>query len=415
MKTWITYIAAVLMGLATALLFGDTPGASGVLADVSSFLINLGIFITIPVILFTFPSAVASLGKDMKGKKAAASIVAWSLVTAVVLPLIAVALFAVFPVSFPVTSTAGSAPGTLSAFASYTGSAALSSLYPRNAVLSIAAVTDFILPVIIISWIFGLALRPSCDIIRPAYTVINSFAEVMYRVSRTYTVFGTFLAYFASASLFIDFYQEKTLLASPRFGFLALGGTLFLSIAMLPLLYGAVTGFRKNPYKVILRSLASMLAGFSAGNIVAAIPVAESTARLNNGVQKRAASAAIPLSAIIGKAGSAAISVLVMLSLFQATAMEKPSLALSLAAAGAAAAISFVSSASSGAEIAFITVMALNLLGIELYGAENAIIAMLPLLCGFGSLIDTQIAAMGASICSIYIDTDIEVPLSDTI
>ena len=50
MKTWITYIAAILMGLATALLFGDAVYASGILSAISSFLVSLGIFITIPII-----------------------------------------------------------------------------------------------------------------------------------------------------------------------------------------------------------------------------------------------------------------------------------------------------------------------------------------------------------------------------
>ena len=415
MKTWITYIAAVLMGLATALLFGDTSAAAGILSWLSSFLVDLGIFITIPVIVLTFPPAVASLGKDMKGRKAAASIIGWSIITAIVLPLAGALIFTLSPVSFPVTSTAGSTPGTLAALASYYGTAALSSLYPRNAFLSIAASMDFILPAIIICWIFGLALRPSCDTIRPAYTVMNSFSEVMHRISRTYAVLGSFLVYGASASLFIDLYQEKTAIAAPRFGLLVLIASAAAAVLILPLLYGAMTGFRKNPYRLLYRSLAPMLAGFSAGSIIAAIPIAESISRQNLGVQKRVSSVAIPLSAAIGKAGSAFVSVQALLALFQATAMSRPSFAVALAAAGAAALISFASSASAGSEIAFITVMSLRLLGIDLYGGENAVLALLPLLCGFGALLDAEIAVMSASIASVSIDTDIEVPISDTI
>ena len=119
MKTWITYIAAVLMGLATALLFGDIPGAADILSGISSFLVNLGVFIAVPVVVLTLPSAVASLGKDRKGGKTASSVIIWSVTTAIILPLAAVVIFSFFPVSFPVTSTAGSHPGRLSAYATY--------------------------------------------------------------------------------------------------------------------------------------------------------------------------------------------------------------------------------------------------------------------------------------------------------
>lgn len=415
MKTWITYIAAVLMGLATALLFGDIPGAADILSGISSFLVNLGVFIAVPVVVLTLPSAVASLGKDRKGGKTASSVIIWSVTTAIILPLTAVVIFSFFPVSFPVTSTAGSPPGTLSAYATYSGTAALSALIPRNAFLSIAAATEFLFPVIIICWIFGLALRPSSDIIRPAYTVMNSFSEVMYRVSKTYAILASLIVYVSSASLFTELYQEKTILASPRFAILVALSATIAAFAILPLLYCALTGFRKNPYRIIIRSLAAMLAGFSTGSIAAVIPIIESTSRQNNGVQKRVASTAIPFSSVIGKAGSAFIAVITILSLFQATAMTKPSLAVSAAAAAVAMVISFLSSSAPGMEIAFITVMTLRVLDIELYGAENAIIALLPLITGAGTLLDAEIAAMSASVSSIFIDTDIDVPVSDTI
>ena len=56
-----------------------------------------------------------------------------------------------------------------------------------------------------------------------------------------------------------------------------------------------------------------------------------------------------------------------------------------------------------------------NILGINLYGAENAIVAFMPLLSGIGSLIDTAIAMLGASVVSSAAGTDIEVPYRDTI
>ena len=415
MKTWITYTAAILMGLATALLFGNAEYASGILSSISSFLVSLGIFITIPVILLTIPSGIASLGKNRKGGRCAGAIVLWAVASALILSLTAAVVYRFNPVTFPVTSTAGSAPGTLSTHVSYMLSAASSSLYPMNAFWSIASTTYLIVPVIIISWILGLSIRPSADVIRPAYTVMNSFAEVMYRISRTYTVYGFFLAYIASASMFVDIYQEKTLFAAPEYAVLIMVTLAVSVLVALPLLFGIFTKFKKNPYRVLYRSLASVLTAFASGNIIPTVPMNESIARQNNGVQKRVASTAVPFLAVIGRGGAAAISVVTMLPLFQATAGSVPETSVIAIAAGTAALVSFLASASAGTEIALVTVLSLNMLGINLYGAENAVIALLPLLGGCAAAIDAYSAALGSSVAAVFIDTDTEIPYSDII
>ena len=319
------------------------------------------------------------------------------------------------PESFPVTSSAGSAPGTLSALVSYSVSSAGSALYPLNALWSIASATRFIIPVIIISWILGLALKPSADIIRPAYTTMNSFSEVMYRISRTFSVFGFFIVFLSSASFFTTMYQEKTVFAAPGFILMLTLSAAVAVFAVLPLLYGVFTGFRKNPYSILYRSLPQMLMGLSTANSVASIPLSESIARQSLGVQKRVASTATPLLSVIGKGGSAAISVIALLSLYIATTETMPPGNVIAVTAVAAALVSFISSAATGTECAAITVIVLQMLGINLYGAENAIIAFLPMLCGMGAAIDALITAYGNSIAASSIQTDVEIPYRDTL
>ena len=415
MKTWITYLAALFMGLATAMLFGSFPQTAGILSSVSSYLISLGVFIAIPVVFITFASGTASLMKDRMGARTAGMTAIWAAVSTIILSIAAAAVFMLLPENFPVTSTAGSAPGTLSSHVSYMISSAESSLYPMNAFWSLSTATRFILPVIIISWILGLSLKPSADIIRPAYTVMNSFSEVMYRVSRTYSVYGFFIVFVASASLFTDIYQEKTLFAAPEYAILLSAAAAAAVLGVLPLLFAVFTGFRKNPYRVLCRAIAPMLMGLSSSSLIAAIPLSESVSRNSLGVQKRASSVTVPLLSVIGKGGSAFISVLVLLPLYQATTGTIPSLAVIAATAGAAALISFISSASAGTEIVLITVLSLEMLGINLYGAENAVIALIPVLGGLGTMIDALVTAYGSCIAASAMETDIEVPYRDTI
>ena len=403
------------MGLSSAMLFGTFPQTADILSAVSTYLINLSVFIAVPVLFITFASGTASLMKDRRGRKVALFSILWAIVTTILLSLAAVLIYTIRPVSFPVTSTAGSAPGTLITHASYMLGSSESALYPLNAIWSIASATRFIVPVVIIAWILGLALKPSADIIRPAYTVMNSFSEVMYRISRTFTVLGFFIIYIASASFFAELYEEKTVIASPAYAILTALAVAIALLFLIPFIYAIFTGFKKNPYKAIYRSLAPALFSFVTANTIAALPASESIARQNLGVQKRIASTTIPLLSIIGKGGSAMVSVIALLSLFQATTGEIPSATVSAAVAAVAAVISFVSSAAIGTEALVIAVVTLQILGINLYGAENALIAFSPIICGAGACIDTLLSCIGSSIAAAAIETDVEVPYKDII
>ncbi len=107
MKTWVTYIAALAMGFATALLFKDINGIFGIFMNIFYFGVNLSIALFIPIVLITFSSGVASLKKDQVGSKLSWGLIGWAVITSVLLPLVAVAVYKLFPTNFPVTSTAG--------------------------------------------------------------------------------------------------------------------------------------------------------------------------------------------------------------------------------------------------------------------------------------------------------------------
>ena len=85
------------------------------------------------------------------------------------------------------------------------------------------------------------------------------------------------------------------------------------------------------------------------------------------------------------------------------------------ATAAVAALVSFISAASTGSESVMITVITLNLLGINLYGAENALIAFMPVICGIATMLDAIIIECGNCIASAFVGTDTEVPYRDII
>ncbi|MBO5769908.1 MAG: dicarboxylate/amino acid:cation symporter [Spirochaetales bacterium] len=415
MKTWVTYMAALLMGFATCLLFGEYTLATDFFSAVSSYLINFSVYLFIPVLLITFASGIASLKKDEAGGRMFSSMIGWSISTTVILSVVAAVFYYFFPVKFPVTASAGSSLAGIEDAANMIATEAFGYLFPTNPLDLLSNVSTFLPPAIAIALVLGLALKPSSDIIRPAYTVVNSFAEVMYRITRTVTTFGWLLAYTSSSWFFLSLYQEKTILVVPEFLYKIILASVGVIFVVLPIIFWAYTGFRKNPYRAFFGSLSNLTIALTTGNIIISSLMGESVTRQNLGSQKRISSTAIPLFTLIARGGTAFISTLITLMLIQGATGQKPSIAICLIVSCAMMLTSLTASLFVGYETIFVIFLAMKLCNIYLAGAEAAIVALLPLINGIGILIDSFISNLGTIVGSVYVGTDIDTPYSDTI
>ena len=412
MKTWFTYIASILFAAATAFLFADYEMAANAFSIATTYLLRIGTLITIPLIVFSFPSAIASIRKDRMGAKVFSSLLSWTLATSILLPVVPSVIFYLYPSVFPVTSSAGSQGDVVGYFVNYAVSSNLNALNITNPFNAIATASGVFIPLLILSWIFGLFLKPSSDTIRPAYAVMNSFSEVIHKAARFYTVYGYVIAYFALTDLFLSSYVEKTVIAVPEFLLMLLIITSVIIFALLPLLFAIFTKFKKNPYKVLFLSISSIIMALGAGNTISSIATNISTARASLGVQKRNAVTSTFFLTVFAKGGSASISTFIVLTLI--TAMggildQNTIIFITLASIAS----SFVSFISFGMESVIITYIALKMLNIDLYGAESAIISILMVTNGLSSMIDAAIMAMGSKVVSVHTKTDIEIPYKD--
>lgn len=414
MKTWFTYIASVLFALATAFLFADYELAAIAFSQASTYLLRIGTFITIPLIAFSFTSAIASIRKDKLGTSVASGLTGWTIITTIILPIIPAVFFYLYPLSFPVTSSAGSSGNIVGYYVDYAMMSNASALAIVNPFNIMATASSVILPLLIISWIFGLFLNPSSDTIRPAYAVMNSFSEIMHKISRFYTVYGYIIAYFAFTNLFLSIYVEKTVLASPFFFIMLLVIALTIILVVLPLLFAIFTRFKKNPYKVLLLSLSTLIMATSTSDILSSVPINISTSRYSLGVQKRNAVTSTFFYTIFAKGGSAAVSTFLILTLITAMGgvIDTSSIVFIAIASSAA---SFVSFTSFGMESVITTYIALKMLNIELYGAESALLSILMITNGLSSLIDAAIMALGTKYISVKTKTDLDIPYKDYI
>ena len=392
------------MAGATAYTFSSSTPLLKMMSAATSFLTGVAALLFLVVSFVTIASGTASLRKNRLGGRTVRITIFWAVVTTLILSMLGVILANGIPQIFPVSSSAGG--NYTEVLSSFTSSI--------DALDSGSIIGKFFLPLVFAAFILGAALTPSSDVIRPAYTVMNSFSEAVYRIQRTAAYFGAFYVYVAGTAFFLNIWQEKTAFVSPK-PFVALAlSVLLVIIVVLPLLYAIFTGFRKNPYGVVGRGLAGLLTAFLSSNIYASSLMGESLSRSNMGIQKRISSTATPLSILIARGGTAFVSTLTTVTLLKTLGAEISTFALVILALTISG-LSLVSSFFPGVEIAVVSVFAIRFLNINVYGAEAAIVALLPILNGFAIMIDVLISFMASAIVGARTKTDAKIPLKDTI
>ena len=392
------------MAGATAYTFSSSTPLLKMMSAATSFLTGVAALLFLVVSFVTIASGTASLRKNRLGGRTVRITIFWAVVTTLILSILGVILANGIPQIFPVSSSAGG--NYTEVLSSFTSSI--------DALDAGSIIGKFFLPLVFAAFILGAALTPSSDVIRPAYTVMNSFSEAVYRIQRTAAYFGAFYVYVAGTAFFLNIWQEKTAFVSPE-PFVALALSVLLVImVVLPLLYAIFTGFRKNPYGVVGRGLAGLLTAFLSSNIYASSLMGESLSRSNMGIQKRISSTATPLSILIARGGTAFVSTLNTVTLLKTLGAEISTFALVILALTISG-LSLVSSFFPGVEIAVVSVFAIRFLNINVYGAEAAIVALLPILNGFAVMIDVLISFMASAIVGARTKTDAKIPLKDTI
>ena len=404
METWLTYLAALLMAFATAFAFPSSQTVLNAVSCASRTLTGVAVFLFIPVSFMTLSAGTASLRKDRIGRKTVTTAVIWTLVSSVVLSLLALVAVNILHVSFPVTASAGGDAVTL--FNDYASSSDITGV--------VSFMNTAFIPMLLLSLIAGMALTPSSDIIRPAYTVFNSLSEAMYRIEKCVTFFGAFYVYLAGTSLFITMWQEKTAFVSPSFFLKTAGASLAVLLVVIPLLYAVFTRFRKNPYRILSRGFSSLVFAFVSGNIYACALQNEAVNRYSLGVQKRIVSTLTPFGILITRGGTCFVSTFTVIALLKTLGAEISTFA-AVAMALVVVLLSLLSTLSAGSETALVIIVLLRVLNINMYGAEAAVISIIPFLNGIAAMIDITLISMASNIAALRTKTDVTIPLRDAI
>ena len=421
MKTWLTYLAAVAMGLAFQLTFRDSSTFVSVMGFMSNLVLKLGIFTVFPLAFFTMSSGTASLSRR-RGRTGFVwiSTIFWAILTSLVLSVIATLVFWIFPSAFPVTSTTPqSVQQSTAIYNSLTNSTitklVMANPLSLNAFLNFIKSSDCLIPVVFIALVFGYAVRPTSEIVRPAYITINSISEIMFRLARQIAKYLSIGLFFIAGAWFNDMWIDGTVLYSWRFVTLCCIAALLILLVAIPLIYAIVTGFRRNPYRQISRLISAAVASFFSDNYLFSQCTLYTDCRINLGIQKSVVSTSLPLHSILTKGGSSLVSTICTCSLIYTITGSIPSFIQMVTIAFACTLISFISCLHAGYEVVFIASYALGILDLNIAGAEFSLLGMIPLLNGIALMLDVVLAGLGTSFTAYHLKADCHIVRRDTV
>jgi len=421
MKTWLTYLASAAMGLAFQVVFKESSFFYSFVNFMASMTLKLSIFMVFPIIFFSMTAGTASLGRK-KGSNSFVwlSTFFWSLLTTIILSIVAAIAFSFLPRAFPVvdsTSLGSIQDSTLySTFSELTASRlALSNPLSTNSFLNLVKTSDALFPIMFFALVFGYAIRPTSEVLRPAYHVLNSLSEAMFRLSRQTAKALWIAIFFIAGTWFESLWQDGTVFAS--FEFITMlcivGFGTFLII--IPLIYAIATGFKRNPYRQIIRLLSAATAAFFSVNRLFIVPSLYTDCRVNLGIRKNVVSTALPLHSILTKGGSAMMGTLCSCSLVLATSGTMPTILEMVTIALTCTLVSFASSLHSGYEVLFCISCSLGLMGLNVSNSISSIIGILPLINGIALMFDTLLAGLGTSFTACNLKADCNIVKEDTV
>ena len=421
MKTWLTYLAAAAMGLAFELTFRDSLFFVSSMNFMADVVMKLGAFIVFPLAFFTMASGTASLSRR-RGRTSFVwlSTLFWALLTSLVLSLCAALVFRFLPEAFPETSTTPAAADQYNSLYSSLYSMTASKLVSANplsfnAFLNFVKSGDCLIPVILLALVFGYALRPTTQVIRPAYITLNSISEAMFRLARLVARFLWIGIFFLSGSWFYSIFKDGSVHYSSRFLILCIVVALVVLLGALPLIFSVATSFKRNPYKQISRLISAAVASFFSVNYLFSQSTLYTDCRTNLGIQKNIVSAALPLHSVLTKGGSALVSTVCTCSLIYAINGSLPTLLQTVTVAFACTLVSFICCIHAGYEVLFCVTFALGLLDLNLSGKEFSLIGLLPLINGIALMIDTMLAGLGTSFTACHLKSDCDIVGKDTV
>ncbi len=310
MKIWLKFLIGSALGLVLGIFLSPSDNLVG---SVSSVVLSVGRYALAPLVLFSFAVSLFELKSDRLLASFAMKSIVVILSSTVILVLVALVSVSVAPpteifkirgVSDTVATGAGSVDlGT-----------ALKEVFPANLFAVFASPEGYLLPICVLAAFLGFLFTQDKSVAKPLLPIFDATSRIFYHLNSIIVEFLEIgmIALGANSMLNIRRIGE-----SPAFveyvSHLLIDAGVVVLIVYPGILY-LIT--RKNPFKWIYASLAPMLAAAFSGDHRFALSSAIKTTKENLIVRRRVGSLGIPLMSLFARGGTALVSTVSFIFLF---------------------------------------------------------------------------------------------------
>jgi Na+/H+-dicarboxylate symporter len=401
MKRWVLNVLAVLIGGTAGLFLIPENFLYQLFEQVAILALSLVPFIVYIMLLPIISAGVASLNLQRLSRRILLNAAGWILLISAAAALTAGFLASLIPViPFSEVTAAGTQSQMVVSQAEQV-QAHITGLLEQRDITLLYRSFGLLLPLIIVAAVLGYGITPTREVLRPAYSVINSFSEAMYSLLPGLGhLLNVGLAFFSG--LFLVRILNISGWGSITSFLIYLGVTVLVFILLVIPLAAALFAREKHPYRLISALISPMILSFFSTSSLFALPATIQHTRVNLGTAKRVSSTTIPLFALLGRSGSLLISIFTLISFHVSVIGGPPALTTILMIAVTAAALSLCSYAFPGFEVLMITAGSAAVLDLaSLHEGHIMILLILyPIIQGSAAMIDTLSYGVGSCSCA---------------
>ncbi|MCL2006912.1 MAG: cation:dicarboxylase symporter family transporter [Treponema sp.] len=304
MKVWLKLLIGSILGMLLGFLVPSDHRIYEVI-DMTwlvEFVIRIGRYCLIPVLVFSFTISVYELRQDNRF---------WGLLLKTFLVLI---FSSVFVIAAGIATTLFFPPSRIPILIEEQAEAiSLSTLdnvlniFPSNMFASITGDGIFLLPVCIFAFFLGMGLSYDKHYTKPIVAIIDSLSRIFFYIVTFFSEIMALLLIVLSAYWAIQFHH-------------VLRTDMFRDLILLLGVFSIVMGFiilplflyfirpKTNPWALLYGSISQALAGFFSGCINFTLPMVLLHVKENLGVRRRSNTITVSIFAIFGRAGSAMVA-----------------------------------------------------------------------------------------------------------
>jgi len=311
MKVWIKLLIGAILGIVLGHFLPDSQRVTDSLVWLEQFVLSIGRYAIIPVLVFSLSISVYELRQDGQF---------WSLV---IKNLLLIAGISMLVIGIGVLATLAFPPARIPIIAEEQLNVIrldvaqnIKDIFPNNMFSAIAGEGVYLFPVYVFAFFFGMGLSYDKSYSKPILSITDSLSRIfLYILSFFIEILG-FMMIVLSSYWMIRF--KGVLHAGIFFDLVLLLGLIAVALGfgILPLFLYFIRP-KVNPWMILYGSLGPAIAAFFSGDINFTLPVLIRHTKENFGVRRRSNTVSLALFSSLCRAGSAMVAVVAFIFIFK--------------------------------------------------------------------------------------------------